>query len=503
LNRNYFGRREIAVPSFDGSSAAETYAALTSVWGDITANAREHKELWNIYKGRQAILDRQKEIRPDINNKVVENRLWEAIQQHLGYTFSKPAQYTNASVEASDVDVLNRYARLDKKQGKDFAVAELMLVGGTAYRICLPNSLFEGKRDEIPYYTAYASGEKAFVLYGDDIKGEAVLCGQFYRKKALPGVVSDIGELVVEVYTREKYYEFDFGKMPAGIQTAHPAAPGNIAVNEGPNTTGKLPIVEYKLNPARLGYVDLGLSLSDAINSVSSNRMDGVEQFIQSILWTNNVKFLTKDEFAELVSAEGGLFQTNDADPNFKATVKFIEQQLDQANTQTLKDDLLDSFYSVVGVPNRNSKASGGDSGSAVELRNGWGNLEARAKNTETWFIHAEMQYLELMLAYCRMFPESDGELGGLSLADIAVSIPRNPNDNLLVKSESIGLLIEAGINPEDATESSGLFADAAAVVKKSEEWQKSIGRTWGKTTTEVIKNAASGEQETVTEQVS
>jgi len=43
-----------------------------------------------------------------------------------------------------------------------------------------------------------------------------------------------------------------------------------------------IPIIEYPANKARLGAFEIVLPLLDAINNVESNRMDGVEQFIQA-----------------------------------------------------------------------------------------------------------------------------------------------------------------------------------------------------------------------------
>ena len=46
----------------------------------------------------------------------------------------------------------------------------------------------------------------------------------------------------------------------------------------------EIPIIEYPINSARLGAFEIVLSVLDAINTVQSNRLDGIEQFVQSLI---------------------------------------------------------------------------------------------------------------------------------------------------------------------------------------------------------------------------
>lgn len=51
-----------------------------------------------------------------------------------------------------------------------------------------------------------------------------------------------------------------------------------------PHALGIVRIFEYPANNARLGAFEIMLPLLDAINNVVSNRMDGLEQFIQDFI---------------------------------------------------------------------------------------------------------------------------------------------------------------------------------------------------------------------------
>ena len=92
-----------------------------------------------------------------------------------------------------------------------------------------------------------------------------------------------------------------------------------------------IPIVEYPLNNARLGAFEIVLPLLDAMNNVDSNRLDGVEQFIQALMLFHNVDITSKD-YQEL-RAEGAI-KFKDIDPQFKAEIEYLTAELNQTQTQ-------------------------------------------------------------------------------------------------------------------------------------------------------------------------
>lgn len=51
-----------------------------------------------------------------------------------------------------------------------------------------------------------------------------------------------------------------------------------------PHLYGGIPIIEYPANNARLGSFEIVKEMLDAINQVASNRIDGIDQFIQSLM---------------------------------------------------------------------------------------------------------------------------------------------------------------------------------------------------------------------------
>ena len=58
-------------------------------------NRSEIEYLWNYYRGKQPILNRVKDVRPEICNKIVENRANEIVSFKVGYLCGEPIQYVS------------------------------------------------------------------------------------------------------------------------------------------------------------------------------------------------------------------------------------------------------------------------------------------------------------------------------------------------------------------------------------------------------------------------
>ena len=437
-------------------------SSIGSILNDVLpkhrANAGEIQKLHDFVRGKQPVIGRKKEIRPEIKNTVLENRAFEVVQFKLGYEFSSPVTYTNAGKkDTAPIDTLNTYSRIDGKDAKDLSLAEWFYTSGNAYRICLPNVI--STVDEAPYFTSVLDPREAFIVYSNGIGHEPLFAGTFVEQEKDKSTGKD--RYKCGVYTNNRYYEWTVESADTDLTTVVPT--------EKNNGLGQIPIVEYVLNENRIGYVELCYWLFNAINTIGSNRVDALEQFVQSYLVFVNCT-IEKDKDGNYIVPKAGdaIMVSNQAG---NADVKFIVSQLDQDQVQVTKDDLLRSIYEICGVPDRqNRNQGGGDTGQAVVLRNGWGAAEARAMSTEKLFKKSEHDYLKIVLKICRDTQNVD--IGDLVLPDIGIAFTRNHSDNLQVKAQSLKMLLDAGVNPEDAYEISELFNDSVAVWNKSKDWQ-------------------------------
>lgn len=419
---------------------------LTQAKMSHSKNKAEIEYLFDYYKGKQPILTRKKEVRPDICNTVVVNRANEIVAFKTGYLCGEPIQYINRNGEDSvteNINTLNEYMFSEDKASQDEEIVEWGNICGTAYRLVLPDD--RGEIDEAPFEMYTLDPRYAFVVYSNGI-----------GKKPLMGVIESQDENNVthySIYTEDKYFHV----LESSI------------VEETPHILGMIPIFEYPANNARLGAFEIVLPLLDAINNVESNRLDGVEQIVQAFIKFINCD-ITKEEYEAFLEMGAIKVKSVDGAP---ADVGVVTTELNQDQTQTLSENLYNTVLTICGMPNRNGGNSTSDTGSAVLLRDGWSLAEARAKDSEHIFKRAEKQMLKLVLKICN----TSGELA-LKLSDISLKFTRRNYENIQSKSQVlISMLQQEKIHPLLAFSSSGLFIDPEEAytlsMKYYEEQQK------------------------------
>ena len=459
--KDLFGRTKLIAKKTD-LSTDNVAKILNDVIHTHKNNSEEIDYLHWYYRGKQPILYRTKKVKAGINNTVLENRAFEAVNFRVGYEYSTPVQYTNIS-ENSDlayyIDLINAYSRVDGKNAKDAILAEWIYKCGVAYRFCMATE--ERTIDDPPFYTAIMDPRSTFVVRTSGVDAKPLLACSY----AINKIKKDNKELKLTtyvIYTPAYIYEWEFDESEELDFTIK--AP--ISIEE--NGLKMIPIIEYSLNENLLGLIEVCMSLFNAINCVASNRVDGIEQFIQALLVFINCDLPIEDgetklpENNDAVSVVGKL--------GMPASVKYLVAQLDQQHAQITKEDLVNAYYDVLAIPGRRLRMSGGDTGRAVDLGEGWAAAETSARLTEKYFERSEYEYLKIVLNICRRTVGVD--IGELTLKDIGVKFQRNRSDNMLVKSQTYKMLLDAGCDPADAAVICELFADPIGAAKRALAWQ-------------------------------
>lgn len=410
-----------------------------------TVNRGDIQYLWDYYRGKQPIELREKEVRPEINNKVVVNRAYEIVSFKTGYLMGEPVQYTARGEEAESVadqlNELNEYMFAEEKASQDKELADWFHICGTAYRMVLPDEV--GEEDEAPFDLYTLDPRNTFVLY-HNAPGRKPVMGVTYVK-------DDEGRIHYNCYTKDKYFE-----IIDGVQ---------IVADER-HLLGDVPIIEYPLNTARLGAFELVIDLLDAINTVESNRVDGVEQFVQALMLFHNTD-ISSDDFKQL--REEGALKYKDIDPQMKAEVSYLISSLDQSQTQTLTDNMYQTVLTISGMPNRNGGTSTSDTGVAVVYRDGWTSAETRAKDAELMFKKSEKRFLRIALNICKMMKDTD-----LGLRNIEIQFTRRNYEAITEKANVLVTLLNNNkVHPRLAFEHSGLFVDPDLAYSISEEYYR------------------------------
>lgn len=440
------GRRVIKT-DIDRITAENVLSVLSKALTTHALNKAEMEQLYAEYKGKQAILNRVKDVRPEICNRIVENRYAEIVDFKVGYLVGEPLQYVARLHGKGDERILREVERLNDfmvdrdKDTEDTDLAEWFHEVGTAYRMVLPVP-YEVDDGEAPFEIYTLDPRYAFVIYYSGLGNKPVMGVKY--------VVREDGVTVYSCYTVDQYFEIaDYA-----------------VVKHEYHDMGGIPIVEYPMNRARVGAAEIVLPLLDAINLVDSNRIDGVEQFVQALLKFHNVDISEEDY--EKFRAEGAI-KYRDADVNMKAEVEYITNELRQAETQVLVDHLYEVVLTICGMPNRNGGSSTSDTGSAVIMRDGWSAAEARAKSSERMFRKPEKAFLRIVLNICNTIAGMD-----LKLSDIGIRFTRRNYENILQKSQVLTtMLANPKIAPRLAFVHCGMFAAPDEAYRESVKYEE------------------------------
>lgn len=405
-------------------------------------NRSEISYLWSYYKGRQPILNRVKEVRPEITNKIVENRANEIVSFKSGYLMGEPLQYVsrgNAENIADAINQLNEFVFAEEKPAKDKELADWFHICGTSFRMVLPDEM-AGEDDESPFEIYTLDPRNTFVVYNNGLGNKPILGVKY--------VVDENGVVHYSCYSDHEYFEIVESKV----------------VSYDTHILGEIPIIEYPLNMARIGAFELVIPLLDAINLTDSNRLDGVEQFIQALMLFHNVD-ISSEDFDEL--RERGAIKFKDIDPQLKAEINYLVSNLNQGETQTLVDHMYQTVLTICGMPNRNGGSSTSDTGSAVIMRDGWSAAEARAKDSELMFKKSERIFLKVVLNICHTLADMD-----LKVCNVEIRFTRRNYENILQKAQVLDLMLKNNkIHPRLAFEHCGLFVDSDLAYTLSAEY--------------------------------
>ena len=450
--RTLFGRRVIYTDVTE-----ITRENIASVITDAIAvhllNSNEIQYLYDYYKGKQPILNRVKEVRQDINNKIVVNYANEIVSFKVGYLAGEPIQYVShcEKVDSEQVNTLNDYMFSENKAKKDQEIIEWGYICGTAFRYVKADAVDE--MDDSPFEIYTLDPRYTFVVYSSDIGHKPML--------AVTYTVDDNGLMHYIAYTKDSVYRFD---------DATEGLPVKVAEN-GYNPI--IPIFEYPANNARLGAFEIVLPLLDAINRTESNRLDGIEQQIQAFLKFVNCD-IDEDGLAAMHEYGAIKIKSDSANP---ADVELISNNFSQSDTQVSKEDLYNAVLTIVGMP---TMGNGSDTISAnngaVLINNGWSQAEARAKDSETMFKGSENEMLKLVLRICKTFTDDIN----LKSTDIDLKFTRRNYENIQSKAQVLcEMLNNPHIHPKLAFEHSGMFSDPETAYSMSEEYYQENLEKW------------------------
>lgn len=462
-----FGRKQIFCDktNIDKTNILEV---LGEAYAIHEQNRAEMLYLFEYVKGRQPILDRQKQIRPEINEKIVDNMASEILEFKLGYEFGSPISYVQrarkdiksrnalfsffkklltsdeSKKEDLRVSAINEMMVEECKAAKDLQLAKDVKTCGVGYRLILPKKIKTGVS---VFDLLVLNPMNTFVVYSNDAYREPILGVSYFPHRD--------GSVTFGCYTKTSYFKIEMG-ITKGFEDWF---------EEKPNTVGMVPIIEYINDYDRMGCFERVIPLMDALNTIDSDRVNDIAQHVQNILWGDNVA-LDTEQYKKL--RDDGMILTK-SEQGRTATLKYLESVLNQSENQTLVDYVKQQILDITNTPSR-SELSGGSTGSATNMSTGWMAAETDAKEKEQIWSASERRETAIILKIIKDSNEVDADIAELNLSDIEIKFSRSRTYDLATKCNSLSALIGIGIDPLRAIEVVGLFTDPQQVALDSAE---------------------------------
>ena len=434
--------RKIAYTDVDKITPQNVVKVIGDCIGVFYGNKIAIRYLWRYYKGDQPTLYRTKITNEDITNKIVENHAYEIVQFKVGQTYGEPVQFISRKDDETinkAVDELNDYMVDANKQEKDIKAGEWQSATGTSFKAVQP------KQGDVPFRITAPTPMNTFMIYNRNTE-EPILVVQELKDED------------------GQYYKLAFSDTMSFKMV------NSDLVESKLHTYGGIPIVEYPNNHERISDIELVISMLDAINNMQSNRMDGIEQFVQS--WIKFVNCEVDEEQFKKMKMSRALVVTSINKDN-KSDVDVMTQELNQTQCQVAKDDLWDNTLSILAIPTKQSN-TGGDTQGAVQLRNGWDFSKTRAKLKDPLVKSAEKRLAMVVLNVLRVA----GNGLNLTERDFDVQINHSPQDNMYTKSQTLLQLLQCGIHPLVAIKTVGLWGDAEKTFLLSKPYVDNLWKT-------------------------
>lgn len=411
-------------------------------------NQLEIKSLLEIYKGVQSIISREKDVRPEINNREVINYAMMITRVISGYFMGEPIKYTSLNPD-EDIDSFNDSLRNSGNDKANSEVEQYASITGVGYKYT------QYYKDNIRFTSL--NPMTTYVVKKNDVFKESI-AGVTYIKNV--DEQNNFKNVTYQVYVDGGVYEIT-STSGFEVNSANPISYKKTGYD--------IPIIEYPNNMFRIGDFEPVIGLLNLINKTTNDRMNAIEQFVQNLLIFINCELKDEKDY-DKIRQKGYLTLKNKLPQSGNSDIKVISETLDQDATQSFVDNLKEMLFEIVGIPDRKTTGGGsGDTGQAVELRDGWQDLETVARNKQLQYEFSERQMIRVVL---QILHAIQSEEVTINERDIQINFSRNKNSNLIVKTQGLQTLLETKtLTPTEALKVVDLVSDIEEYIKKGQEF--------------------------------
>lgn len=514
MDRNHTlnnGRKEIftdLIPNgnleHDGKIIPKILDEALNIHGQNKADASLLKDY---YYNKTEIQYKTKTQQPKINNMVGIPYANVAVTTINSYCFSTPFTRNSRSSNDSVTNMIKAFNDALDDDSYDSKTAEAEFhagISGLGYKYIRPATA-EEQANGIWFKTVGdLDPERTFCVKANTIDKPKVLACTYFNRKTYNAETLDFKEeTVYNVYTQYHYWIFIKGNGDAEYRIEEQLVSRSME-KAYPLVYKKIPIIEYPRKQDRTGDFEIGKSIIDSINNLASSRVDDVQQAVDYILLLRDIATESEADLEAITKAvsKGILSFKSIQNALVQPDVKVLDTKINQSEVQTLQDFLGKKCEEALNIPNRETRGSSGDTGTAVENRAGFRSLENIAGLITLSAIKAETESLETILAICKTMKGCP--FAGLTIKDIQIKANRNKVENITTASNAYSTLISAGMNDEDALSVTQIVADPIGVANKNkksreEAEQKALELAKAESSNN-SKQETSGEESTTTD---
>ena len=437
-------------------------ADLERVLPQHARNAEQIRWLQEYHKGwHPYVQERVKRTRTDVDNKITVNHAWGFTRDIVGYFLGKPIQYTHRQGKfRRQMEAFNNVMHAESKALVDYEIAEDCSICGIGYRGMFTE---DRPRNGTKLKLLRLDPLNNFVVRSSNPIKPTVYAVSFYETQG-----DTQNQTVIHYYVYAPTRQYHFTREGSSLVDVTGVKPElTYRDQKNINFGGGLPIQEYENNLVRMGDWETCIALMDALDCVSSDGVNDIQQAVNSVLVAMGME-LTEDMFKNLSTS--GLLNVKDIPPGTTPVVEFISQAMDADVGVSMREYLEATLRIIVGVPDRKTRGGGGgDTGDAVFMRDGWQDIDLVATSKEQYFIKAEREALDVMLYIL----STVREVKSLTPTDIGIHFNRNKTSNLQSKAQTYQTLTsgDAPLAPVDALDMAGLTNNVPDVILRAESY--------------------------------
>ena len=304
------------------------------------------KKLKKYYLGEHDILSKQR-AKNKPNYKPVCNHAKDIADTSTGYFMGNTISYSNS--EDTDIDELLIAFDNAEVDESDHDNALDMAIYGVAYEYVYAReneNILDIKSLEV---------ENTFIVYDDSIEQQP-LFGVYYFKRKENKADTETYQAVI--MTKQFVYSIVLEGKEKGVISDKPT----------PHNMGDIPIIEYKNNKYSIGDFEQQIGLIDSYNSLTANRINDKEQFIDSILVLYGARL--GDDEEESIKAMESLAEHKLLELHPEARAEYLSKTLNENEVETLRNAVKQDIYTFSHIPNlTDENFAGNSSGVAMEFK--------------------------------------------------------------------------------------------------------------------------------------